>query len=97
LSGGQRQRLEIARAFARNPRLLIFDEAFSGLEADAAEAILQEVRDRRCAALLVTHRPEILQMADEVLVMKEGCIVERGKFTDLSKGSPFFKSLVGEI
>ena len=80
LSGGQRQRLTIARAVLRNPQVLILDEASSALDAESEQAVqkaLDELMQER-TALLIAHRLSTVQQADEILVMQEGKIVERG-------------------
>lgn len=94
-SGGQRQRLEIARVLAREAGLQVLDEAFSGLDADSAETLLLEFRKRKCAVLLVTHRLELMRMADQILLMEAGQIVDRGNFDELSLRNPGFGILVG--
>jgi ATP-binding cassette subfamily B protein len=80
LSGGQRQRLAIARALYGNPWLLIFDEATSSLDKDSESAIITVLERLKglLTMIIVTHRHSTVQMADEVLVLKEGRIVRRG-------------------
>lgn len=87
LSGGQRQRLALARALYREPRLLILDEATSALDG-AAEAEVQKALagiKGTCSILIVAHRIKTLEMADRILVLKEGQIVEQGTWSDLLK------------
>jgi NHLM bacteriocin system ABC transporter peptidase/ATP-binding protein len=82
-SGGQRQRLDIARALALNPRILILDEATSSIDAALEGAILDNCRRRGCTTLVVTHRRFTLAACDRVLVLEQGRIVEQGVFTEL--------------
>ena len=82
-SGGQRQRLDIARALALNPRILVLDEATSSIDAALEETILDNCRRRGCTTLVVTHRRFTLAACDRVLVLEQGRIVEQGDFSEL--------------
>lgn len=85
LSGGQRQRTTIARALAAEPRILVFDDCLSAVDADTEASILGDlvgaVRGR--TALLVSHRVSALRMADHVVVLDDGRIVEEGPPAEL--------------
>jgi len=85
LSGGQRQRIAIARVILRDPRILILDDSTSSVDAETEhliwEALLELMRGR--TTFVIAHRPATLEMAHQVLVVKEGRIVERGTHGEL--------------
>ncbi|HLG75263.1 MAG TPA: ATP-binding cassette domain-containing protein, partial [Ktedonobacteraceae bacterium] len=85
LSGGERQRIAIARAFLKDAPLLILDEPTVNLDAITEQAVLQALRTLRQGrtTIMVAHRLAELDMADEILVMQAGKIVERGKEYEL--------------
>ncbi|MBR5750842.1 MAG: ABC transporter ATP-binding protein, partial [Clostridia bacterium] len=95
LSGGEKQRLSIARVLLKNPALLIFDEATSALdsisESRIQEAIEPIIKER--TSILIAHRLSTIMAADEILVVKDGAIVERGVHADLVKAGGVYTEL----
>ncbi|TDL27874.1 P-loop containing nucleoside triphosphate hydrolase protein [Rickenella mellea] len=95
ISGGQAQRLSIARALARPSRILILDECTSALDPANQAAVVETIRSAKVGrtTLMVTHKLQIMQMCDRILVMHDGAIAEQGTYEDLMRRNGIFYQL----
>ena len=87
LSGGEKQRISIARVLLKDPAVMIFDEATSALDTiseDLIQSAIEPLIEER-TSILIAHRLSTVLIADEIMVIKDGMIVERGKHEDLIK------------
>ena len=95
LSGGQKQRTSLARAIMRQPKILILDDALSSVDTDTEEKILRRLREvmRRRTAILISHRVSTVKNADQIIVLRDGRIIERGTHDELLALGGYYSDL----
>ena len=93
-SGGQRQRLEIAGALAQEPTIIIMDEATSALDTKTEYDLMKSVKRRGVSLIIISHRLSIIRDCDEIIVMKEGEILDRGTHSELMGRCEYYSALI---
>ncbi len=93
-SGGQVQRLEIARALIQSPKILILDEATSALDPLLEQEIYNNLRQKNCTLIIIAHRLSAIKDCDQILVIKNGKIVQQGRHEKLIQDSGLYQELV---
>ena len=98
LSGGEKQQLQIAQALLQQPSLLILDEATSALDAQTEARIAKAIKALHCTQIVIAHRLSTIRDADEIVVLHQGRIVQRGNHNMLAKqeGMPYHNLLLKE-
>jgi ATP-binding cassette subfamily B protein len=95
LSGGQKQRIAIARALLADPRIVVLDDALSSVDTATEERIQKELKTALLGrtSVIVSHRISSIRQADQILVLDDGCVIERGTHDELLAHGGLYASI----
>ena len=93
-SGGQRQRIEIATALAKEPAILIMDEATSALDPKTEDVLMEDIRRMGPTQIIIAHRLSTIRDCDEIIVMDQGHILQRGRHEELMGQEGLYQQLM---
>lgn len=96
MSGGQRQRLAIAKIFLKNPEIILLDEPTSALDSFSEESVTQAMENlfQGRTVIIIAHRLQTVKSADEILLLEDGTIVERGTHKELLDHDGVYRKMV---
>lgn len=93
-SQGERQRLEIARALVTNPKILILDEALSGVDSETELAVMNNITKRGCTCIIISHRLSTIKNCEKIYVLDHGRLMQEGTHDELKSTEGIYQELV---